>query len=319
MREWIGLLRAELLKVRRRKLGWLLLLALMAAFVFHARNLNTDRLDYQQAQESGFGRFGQWIMPDSAQAAEAELVRRMTFPGFLDEVWVITDFQVGLGWGLLAVLILGAIQSGEEYDGGTIRTLMVRGPSRTTWLLAKLAALFLATGVVWLVLALEGGVLGLWTHHLVTGTIDLSSIDGDRLLLHGARFLRSWSSTLPYLAFALAAGILARGAGPALALGMAARFVEIFSGIGGQFLVAFGMGMEGLGAKIYRLWAPLHVVSMEWNASVWRTWGKPYPIFGELPSPLHSSPWLAALVLAAWMALWFGLAVRTLHRRDITA
>jgi len=316
MREWIGWLRAELLKIGRRRLGWLLLLALMAVFVFHVRSLNTGRLEYQQAQGSGVGRFGQVIMPESAEAGEAELVRRMTFPGFLDEVWVIADSQVG--WALLAALILGAIQSGEEYDRGTIRTLMVRGPSRTTWLLAKLAALFLVTGFAWLVLALEGGVLGLWTHHLVTGTIDLSSVDGGRLLALGGRFLRSWTSTLPYLAFALAAGILARGAGPALALGMAARFVEILSGIGGLFLVAFGMGMEGLGARIYRLWAPLHVVSMEWNAGVWRTWGKPYPMFGELPSPLHSNPWLAALALLAWTTAWLALASRTLKQRDIT-
>lgn len=316
MRDWIALLRAELLKISRRKLGWLLLLALMAAFVFHARNLNTNRLDYQQAQESGFGRFGQPLTPEGARAEEAKLVQRMTFPGFFDELWVITDLQVG--WGLLAVLILAAIQSGEEYDGGTIRMVLVRGPSREAWLLAKLAALFLATGVAWLVLALEGGVLGLWTHHLVTGSIDLSGVGADRLLAHGVRFLRSWSSTLPYLAFALAAGILALGAGPALALGVAARFAEVFSGIAGQFLVGFGMGMEGLGAKIYWLWAPLHVATMEWNASVWRTWGKPYDVFGELPSPLHASPGLAALVLLTWTAAWVALATRTLKRRDIT-
>jgi hypothetical protein len=49
-------MRAELLKVRRRRLGWLLLLALMAIFVFHARSLNTNRLDFQQAGESGVGK-----------------------------------------------------------------------------------------------------------------------------------------------------------------------------------------------------------------------------------------------------------------------
>jgi ABC-type transport system involved in multi-copper enzyme maturation permease subunit len=313
MADWIALLRAELLKIGRRWLGWLLLLALMAAFVVHARNLNTNRLDYQQAQESGFGRFGQWIMPESAQAAEAELVRRMTFPGFLDELWVITGF-----WGPFAVVILAAIQSGEEYEGGTIRTLMVRGPSRNAWFTAKLAALFLAVGAAWLLLALEGGLLGLWTSHQATGSVNLSAVGTGHLLAHAARLLRSWSATLPYLAFASAAGILARAAGPALALGMGARFAEVISGTAGQFLVAFGMGMEGLGAKIYRLWAPLHVVSMEWNASVWRTWGKPYPIFGELPLPLHANPWLAALILLAWTGVWVGLGLRTLHRRDIT-
>lgn len=313
MGDWIALLRAESLKIGRRRLGWLLLLALMAAFVVHARNLNTDRLDYQQAQQSGSGRFGQWIMPESAQAAETELVRRMGFPGFLGELWVITGF-----WGPFAVVILAAIHMGEEYEGGTIRTLMVRGPSRNAWFTAKLGALFLVIGAAWLLLALEGGLLGLWTSHQATGSVNLSAVGTGDLLAHAARLLRSWSATLPYLAFASAAGILARAAGPALALGMGARFAELISGTAGQFLVGFGMGMEGLGAKIYRLWAPLHVATMEWNARVWSTWGAPYDLPLELPSPLHTSPGLAALILLAWTGVWVGLALRALHRRDIT-
>ncbi|MCJ7708477.1 MAG: hypothetical protein MUO38_12775, partial [Anaerolineales bacterium] len=60
------------------------------------------------------------------------------------------------------------------------------------------------------------------------------------------------------------------------------------------------------------------VATMEWNARVWSTWGAPYDLPLELPSPLHTSPGLAALILLAWTAVWVGLALRTLHRRDIT-
>lgn len=172
--------------------------------------------------------------------------------------------------------------------------------------------------MAWAAMAAAMVPVGLWTQAQVGAAGGLAGLDGRQWAAHASQLARSWLTTIPYLAFTVWAATLARGAGPALALGMATRFAEVFSGTAGLLLAGFGMGMEGLGAKIYRLWAPLHVASMEWNASVWRTWGKPYDIYGELPSPLHTSPWLAALVLLLWTTAWVGLATQTLKRRDIT-
>src|SRR3989304_702339 len=99
MREIGDLLRAELLKIGRRRLTWVLLFLLMAVQVLHVRSLNTSRLDYRAARESGVGRFGQSLPPEAAQAVEAEFVRRMQLPGFLDGLWGVTE-----GGGVFALL-----------------------------------------------------------------------------------------------------------------------------------------------------------------------------------------------------------------------
>ena len=111
MREWLGLVGAELVKISRRRISWALLAALVIASALHGRGLRTELLDYRQAVESGVGRFNQGIAPEVARLTAADLARRMSFPGILDEVWVITDF-----WGLFALIILAALQAGEESE-----------------------------------------------------------------------------------------------------------------------------------------------------------------------------------------------------------
>jgi uncharacterized protein YbjT (DUF2867 family) len=142
--------------------------------------------------------------------------------------------------------------------------------------------------------------------------------------------LRSWLTTLPYLSFASGAATLARGAGPALALGLGGRFVEAVSTVVGPLLI----GMESMGSPVadalYRVWAPLHVISFEWSSEVIRTWGRPswvqplspMPAAGQelaLPPPFFDSTLVAALVLAGWTGLWTAWAAWSMSRRDVTA
>src|SRR3972149_5429829 len=106
MGDWIGLVEAEILKITRRRLSWVLLALRALIQVQHARNLRPELLDYRQAQTPGAGRFGQAVSLEVAVATEAELTRRMSFPGFLGELWVVTDV-----WGVFALLILAALQA----------------------------------------------------------------------------------------------------------------------------------------------------------------------------------------------------------------
>jgi len=322
---WLGLVAAELLKIGRRRLTWGLLAVLLLISIQHGRNLRTELLDYRQAQTSGVGRFGQGVSPEVAAATEANLSRRMSLSGFLNELWVITDM-----WGLFAVIILACIQAGEESDQGTGRTLLIRGVPRLAWPAAKLAALLAAAGLAWIVLALANLPIGLWTQTQAIGHVDLSVFNLQRWTDHALLLVRSWLTTTPYLAFAIAAATLARGAGPALALGLGARFVE-----GGSIVVgAVLIGMESMGSSathaLYRVWAPLHVISFEWSAEVIQTWGHPSWVqpfsptaAGEttlpLPSPFFDSPLLAILVLLGWTGLWLAWATSSLQRRDVCA
>lgn len=325
MSRWLRLVAAELLKVGRRRLTWGLLAVLLLISIQHGRNLRTELLDYRQAQTSGVGRFGQGVSRGVAAATEADLSRRMSLPGFLDELWVITDT-----WGVFSLIILACIQAGEEFDQGTGRALLIRGVSRLAWPAAKLAALLAAAGLVWIALALANLPVGLWTQAQAIGHVDLSGIDLQRWTGHAVLLVRSWLTTAPYLAFAIAAATLARGAGPALALALGGRFVEMGSIVFGVVLI----GMESMGSSatraLYRVWAPLHVISFEWSAEVVRTWGHPSwvqplsPIPASettlpLPSPFFDSPLLAVLVLLGWTVFWLAWATGSLQRRDVSA
>ena len=231
-------------------------------------------------------------------------------------------------WGVFALLILAALQAGEEFDSGTARTLLHRGAGRTGWPLAKLTALLLFAGAAWLLLAIIDLPIGIWAQGQATGELNLSHLGTGRLVDHAVQLLRSWLGLLPYLAFASAAATLARGAGPALLMGLGGRFVELVSSVAGAFLVGMELSGSDAIAGWYRWWAPLHVISFEWNTRVWSTWGdplwgralSPYPASAQrlsLPSPLHDDPWLAGLVLLGWTILWVALASWSLRRWDV--
>jgi hypothetical protein len=325
MRDWLGLVAAELLKIGRRRVSWALLAALIAASVVHGRNLRTELLDYRQAEQSGLGRFGQGVAPEVARATAADLTRRMSFPDVLDEVWVITDF-----WGLFALIILAALQAGEESELGTGRTVLVRGVPRSRWPLAKVAALAAAAAFLWAALAIAIVPIGLWTQAQAGRAGGLAAMDGGLWAAHFGQLVRSWLTTIPYLAFAVWAATLARGAGPALALGLGGRFVEIGSTVAGTILV----GMESMGDSpthaLYVLWAPLHAISFGWSSEIIRTWGHPTwaqalspipvsPATFPLPAPFFDSIPVATSLLTGWTALWIAWAAWSLRRRDVTA
>jgi len=325
MREWLGLVAAELLKVGRRKITWVLLAALVAANALHGRSLRTELLDYRQAMQSGVGRFGQEIAPEVARATAADLARRMTFPDVLDEVWVITDF-----WGVFALIILAALQSGEESELGTGRRLLLRGVRRGTWPLAKLCALAAAAAGFWSVLALTILPIGLWTEAQAGSGGGLGALDGHVWAAHLGQLARSWLATIPYLAFSVWAATLARGAGPALALGLGGRFVELGSTVAGAVLVGMEMMESSATHALYAVWAPLHALSFDWSGKVIRAWGNPSwaqplspipssPVRYSLPWPFFDSPLTALLILLAWTVLWIAWAGWSLRRRDITA
>ncbi len=281
-------------------------------------------LDYQQAIESGIGRYGQPVPPAVARASEADLTRRMTFPDALDEVWEVTGT-----WGTVALLIAVSIQTGEEFDNGTARTVLIRGVGRGLWPISKVLAYLIIAGLVWLLLALLQIPIGFWTQSQTGIQVDRAAVQVVNWLAFAGRLLRAWVATVPYIGFATGFALLARGAGPALALGLGLRFVEIVSDGFGPFLVSMKLaGVEAF-STLYRLWAPMHAMSFDWNTKVWTTWGGsiwsealvslPGGAPEKLPGPLHSNPILAGGILLLWSVVWIAVGAWSLRRRDITS
>jgi hypothetical protein len=315
--------RAETRKGASRPLTWALLAILIVTLILHARGLRTSLLDYHQAIETGVGRRGEAVPRQVALAQVSDLRRRMTFPDVMGEVWVVTG-----SWGIFALLIAASVQTGEEFDIGTGRTMLLRGIGRATWAIAKVLAYLGMAAVAWLLLALIQVPLGLWTQAQAGLTPDIAALLAVDWLGFAGSSLRAWSSTFPYIAMATCLAILARGAGPALAVSLGLRFIESISAVFGPFLVSMKLsGVETFGG-LYRVWAPIEVISMGWNAELWTEgrgalWSEAMIMLPggppqELPAPFHSDVIIAAGVLLAWGLLWVALAVWSLKHKDVT-
>ena len=149
----------------------------------------------------------------------------VTFPGAYD---LILSFMFGLG-GLFAV-IYGAAIAGSEWTWGTLKTAVVRGESRSRYLLTTFAAIavVLAVGLfVTFLIGVAGAALG--------ATIAGIGIDGidDAATLGGLPelFARGWVSITATAALGFAVATLARSQLAGIGVGIAFYFAETFAGI----------------------------------------------------------------------------------------
>ncbi len=149
----------------------------------------------------------------------------ITFPGAYD---LILSFMFGLG-GLFAV-IYGAAIAGSEWTWGTLKTSVVRGESRSRYLLTTFAAIavVLAVGLlVTFVIGVAAAALG--------ATIAGIALDGigDTVALAALPelFVRGWVAVTATAALGFAVATLARSQLAGIGVGIAFYFGETFAGI----------------------------------------------------------------------------------------
>jgi ABC-type transport system involved in multi-copper enzyme maturation permease subunit len=290
----LNLIRAELLKLSRRPLTWVL----FGVFLF--------MLLFQLLTQFLVANLGALIGIDqqSPLAAQIDEMRRRTiFPGLIGAVLGQVN---GIG-GIFAV-IFAAGAMGSEYSWGTLRTQLMRTPSRTRYLFAKIVAvmgmLAAATLITLIVGVLVGGVLAL----LIGRPGTLSAAE---LLAVIPASLRALYVLLPYVLLTISLAILGRS----LIVGLA----------GGLFYLVFEAGfgalatlqiLGGLFQAIYNLMPQQNITTLVIENS--HAFGlRPETIapitLEQLPSPLQ-----AVLVIAVYCAGFVGTAVSILRRRDIT-
>ena len=149
----------------------------------------------------------------------------ITFPGAYDQ---ILRFMLGLG-GLFAV-IYGAAIAGSEWTWGTLKTAVVRGESRSRYLLATFAAIstvlmigLLATFVIGVAAAALGATIA---------GVSLDGIgDGTVLRALPEHFVRGWVAITATAALGFAVATLARSQLAGIGVGIAFYFGETFAGI----------------------------------------------------------------------------------------
>lgn len=149
----------------------------------------------------------------------------VTFPGAYD---LILSFMFGLG-GLFAV-IYGAAIAGSEWTWGTLKTAVVRGESRSRYLLTTFAAIavVLAVGLfVTFLIGVAGAALGATIAGIgIEGIDDTATLSGLPEL-----FARGWVAITATAALGFAVATLARSQLAGIGVGIAFYFAETFAGI----------------------------------------------------------------------------------------
>lgn len=149
----------------------------------------------------------------------------VTFPGAYN---LVLTFLFGLG-GLFAV-IYGAAIAGSEWTWGTLKTAVVRGESRSRYLLATFAAIAVVMAVgmfVTFVIGVGAAIVG----STIAG-IPLDGL-GDAAVLGALpeQFVRGWVAITATAALGFAVATLARSQLAGIGVGIAFYFGETFAGI----------------------------------------------------------------------------------------
>lgn len=287
-----SMLHIEHTKLYRRKLLWivwallggLLTLILSALFVAHATHLVSG------SEASGVAAMLTW--PQS-------LVMGL-------------NFMTNQAFGALIVILVVSVVAAQEYAWGTYALWLRQGVSRTTVLAAKIAALIGATaltvGLALLFAAIPSGIFTV----ILNGTAGLGQVDWLQVVLGIGR---TTYTLLPYMALAFFIAIRTRsmiaGAGIVIAYTL---LVE------GMITQIVGLVIGGLPAKLVAfLPGSLAMAVNELNRVIAGT--LPPEAQGNVVASMSEHllpPGFAALGIALYTLLFFGLAFRAFRRQDIT-
>ncbi len=203
-------------------------------------------------------------------------------------------------FGSAMMLLLGTIAIGGEYRWGTLGTLLTQGPSRAATVLAKWVAVALPSlGVVTALFAalaaasaIVAEAFGKPVHWPDPGTI-LGGL--------GA----AWLVTLAALSVGMFLATLFRGTGAAI-------------GVGLVWLLALENAVAQLTGLVPALdWVQRLLIGPS-AGSLAAALGSERQSDGGVPGVVSvSPPWLATLVLLAYVALFTGLSVVLVRRRDV--
>jgi ABC-2 type transport system permease protein len=284
-----SVLAAELLKVRKRWMPYVLLLVMVAGAAVLIWLIGY--VGYHEETDPGY---------------KSDALRTFAFP------WSIaTLLDSGQFWGAAVfVTILTSSTVATEYNWGTVRQALTRGLPRWQFLAAKL----LGTSIICIVLLLAALAIGILFSMFATSiegeSITLDVPDGPSLPDIVLMVLRAALGIIPYgmLAFALAV------IGRSTALGIAGTLgymlgegiiVAILDSIGG---VAADFREVAVGRHVASLMAANRIGPGDYNSIAARE----LPVATDLPDV-----WVATLVILLYCTAFTALAFIIFQRRDL--
>ena len=277
------LLFAELLKIRKRWLPYLLFLVMLAGV-----NMII------------WGSYGEWASnePGSAQAGLHTFALPWSLVALVDS---------GQFWGSFLIGVLVASGVATEYNWGTVRQALIRGQTRRQYLTVKLLGLATISAVS-LLAALAIGVLVSLMATAIAGEPDVPG--GPSFPEAVLIVLRAGYCILPYALLAFCLTVVSRStamgtAGILLFLIGEAILSGILGGLGGP---APTIRAFLIGHNVSALLAANTIGAAEYNSLAFRE----LPVASELPPATT-----AALVIAAYSAFFLAITYAVFQRRDL--
>ena len=200
----MALLRASLLKLRKRPATWVVLIILLAILALFFVGLGASA--------------GQIESPGD----EFQIRLMLSFP---NAYTVLVGMILSLG-GLLA-LTYGAAIIGADWTWGTIRSIVARGESRVRYTLITFLAIALVVGLGVLVAFAVGAVLAMLAAGMA-GVEIAGATDADTLATLPELLGRTWLGVAEYAAIGFAIAMLFRSQLAGIGAGLGLYFAGIF-------------------------------------------------------------------------------------------
>jgi ABC-type transport system involved in multi-copper enzyme maturation permease subunit len=286
------LLFAELLKVRKRWLPYILLLFLLGGVVIVI----------------WLGGYATWKADSAIDAEERQLaLQTFAFPWAL-----VTLLDTGQFWGSVVIAVLTASVVATEYNWGTVRQALVRGQTRSQYLTTKLVGLIILASVILLTALAVGIAFSVIATVLAGEPVTLDVPNGPSAPDVVLMVRRAGYAILPYglLGFCLTV------VGRSTALGVAGTFMYmiveaillgILHGLGGA---APTIESFTLGHNVSAVLSANVIGGENFNSLAFRN----NPLASELPDPI-----VGALVIALYCTLLLTISYGVFQKRDLTS
>ena len=219
--------------------------------------------------------------------------------------------QYGLVVGIVLLVIMVGTIAGGEYATGTIRLLFIRGPTRTQFLIAKLAASFIVVFITLLVMTALGVLTG-QLFNPVSGIAQTGAFASGAWIGHALLYL--CIAMLNWFMFAVIAiffSTLGRSTAAGLVAGLSWLFVEPI--LGGVLTLLGNLSKGALGDILKAI--PNYFIETNFSALL-NDQGQ-YLSFNNASTPSVSVVH-AVIVLLVYFAFFIGLAWWINKRRDVT-
>ena len=207
-------------------------------------------------------------------------------------------FEVLSRLGPFLGIILAAIVFGGDFGWGTLRPLLARGQARWLMALVKLILPGVILGIVWMVAWTLAAVVGLAAGEPSAGALEFLADSPDDWPGTVGRFFSAWPVAITYLG--LAALLCALGRSTAFGVGVAVAIVLV---------EAVAYPIAGIIAEL----------ALDFSVDEYTRWTLRGVTNGLMGRDDDFGPWVFLPATAAYLALFWGLTLAVIARRDVSS